>query len=174
MHTTNRLCNHSADDCNYKRLHTLHGLTTLPVLAGTQPLSREGKQALLEAHFRQFFAQQQHFMLGEQSASLRSGQIAPDQRGLVKKVGSRFQLEGLDLPSTQLLLSLRQMNLDFINTGNVPKWRQTLQLFRLVAAPGQGKVRNSHTQLDLIVQQHAVGFIDWTAKDVPYDHRSCK
>ena len=138
----------------------------------SQPLSQEAKQEQLQANFRQCFSQQQQLLLWERSASLRSGPIAPDQDGLIEKIGSRFRLEGMERPCTQLLLSLQQMNLKFIRPGRVPKWRQTLQLFRLVAAPGQGKVCNSNIQLDLICSAICRTSVAGLQKnlDVPCNH----
>lgn len=72
----------------------------------------------------------------------RSANPVPVKHGCVQPIGSYFQLEAYEPLVHQLLRSLKNMESIFFPK---PNFERHLQLFRLIAAPGMGKVGGSET-----------------------------
>ena len=66
---------------------------------------------------------------------------ASTARKCVADIGSYFQVQGLTRTALELLRTLTHMDEDFQNPSSLPKWTDSVQLLRVVAAPGMGKVR---------------------------------
>ena len=58
--------------------------------------------------------------------------------GRVQQLGKYFRVKGMDAGAGQIWRALQRLNRDFVNPMGLPS--KSLQLLRLVAAPGMGKV----------------------------------
>ncbi len=83
----------------------------------------------------------------------RSANPLPVQNGCVRPIGSYFQLEEYEPLLRQLLRSLKKMEANFVP---IYQFERHLQLFRLVAAPGMGKVGRSEIVCYLCSAKHDV------------------
>jgi hypothetical protein len=70
----------------------------------------------------------------------------PGTGSFVKTIGAYFKAQGLARPTLQLLHALLHMDGRFMEPKE-PKWAESVQLLRLVAAPGMGKVRECRGEL---------------------------
>lgn len=64
----------------------------------------------------------------------------PGCGSFVESIAAHFKAQGLARPTLQLLHALRKMDEHFMQPDTA-KWTESVQLLRLVAAPGMGKVR---------------------------------
>ncbi len=95
----------------------------------------------LESRYGALFTAQVSSINNNRQGQLPFRQDDATQECAVDVLGSHFKLLHYDAPVRSLLRALQRMHTTFMHPERLARFREHLQLLRLVAAPGMGKVR---------------------------------